>query len=127
MKIYVVQNIKGQYFRNIGFGGNGKSWRDKLEDAKFYTKIGQAKSRVTFWFKQYPQYGCPRILAFNLGEDNQEVIEMEKETEKKILSAEKREAKYKLAGLKRQLQDKQANHDKLEQEISGLEKKIQSL
>lgn len=96
MKIYVVQNKKGEYFRNIGYGGYGKSWREKLEDAKFYTKIGQAKSRVTFWFKNYPEFGCPRILAFNLGEDNQEVMEMEAETNKKIRSIKIKEIKRKI-------------------------------
>jgi hypothetical protein len=87
MKIYVVQSRDGKYFRNIGYGGYGKSWRDKLEDAKFYTKIGQAKARVTFWFKNHPEYGCPKILAFSLNDQNMEIIDVEMDTKKSTKKA----------------------------------------
>lgn len=98
MNIYVVQNKEGKYFRNVGRDGGGKSWRDKLEDAKFYTKLGQAKSRVTFWYKHAPEFGCPRILSFALNDSNVTVIDMETETKKSITKAEKavlaRQVKY---------------------------------
>lgn len=38
-------NITGKYFRAKGKDGYGKSWVDKIEDARIYTKLPQAKGR----------------------------------------------------------------------------------
>ena len=98
MKLYVIRNKEGKFFRSIGYGGGGMNWQDKLENAKFYAKAGTAKGQITFWFKEYPQYGCPELLEFDLDVANATVFNMQAETEKKILkasqAAQRRRDKY---------------------------------
>jgi hypothetical protein len=98
MKLYVIRNQEGKFFRTIGYQGYGVSW-DTLEKAKFYTKIGQAKARCTYFFKNYPSFGCPEILEFDLNVANATVIDMRATMEKSI-------KKIKANNLKRQLADK---------------------
>jgi hypothetical protein len=62
MKLYAVRNQDGQYFRAKGYGGYGNSWVNELEKAKLYSKIGQARSRVTWWYNAYPEYGICEIV-----------------------------------------------------------------
>lgn len=90
MKLYVVRNREGKYFRPVGPGGMGKNWQDTLEKARFYPKIGTAKAQASFWFKGYPEYGCPDILVFDLSPDKAQVIDIREETTKNILKATKR-------------------------------------
>lgn len=67
MKLYVVVNSQGQFFKPKGFGGgSSKSWHDELEKAKFYPKIGHARAQCSFWYKHDPSFGCPKILEFSL-------------------------------------------------------------
>jgi hypothetical protein len=66
MKLYVVCNSEGKFFRSKGYNGYGDSWVSELEKAKFYSKFGQAQSRCTFWYGAYPKYGCPVILEFTI-------------------------------------------------------------
>jgi hypothetical protein len=67
-QLYGVKNQDGQYFRAKGYGGYGKSWVENAENAKLYSKIGQAKARVTFWTQNYPEYGVPSIVVFEVDE-----------------------------------------------------------
>lgn len=120
MKLYVVRNKEGKYFRPIGQGGHGSNWNDSMEKAKFYTKIGQAKSQITFWYNAYPTYGCPDLLEFDLDAANAVVIDMKQETEKKGL------AKQKLL-LKRKEQAKFREIQYLEQQKQTLQTKLNAL
>ncbi len=93
MKLYAVRNKEGKYFRAIGYGGYGRSWVETLEKAKFYSKIGQAKARVTYFFKSGPEFGCPEILEFDLNVENAQVINMEEITKKNISKIEEKKLK----------------------------------
>ncbi len=62
LTIYMVRSRDGKWFRSVGYGGGGKSWVSDPADAKMYAKPGPAKSRVTWWAKNYPQYGVPDIV-----------------------------------------------------------------
>ena len=66
MKLYVVQNSEGKYFRPRGYGGYGDQWRDSLEKAKFYPKLGTARTQCTVWYGLNPKLGCPVVLEFDL-------------------------------------------------------------
>lgn len=122
MKLYVVRNKEGKYFRNIGYGGHGKSWRDKLEDAKFYTKIGQAKSRVTFFFREYPQFGCPEILEWDLEVNTAKVLNMEEITTKSIEKIKKKKLEEKIASQQREKKYKEDQIKKLQDDLRRLTK-----
>lgn len=125
MKLYVVQNQEGKFFRNKGYGGYGETWREKLEDAKFYSKIGQAKSRVTFFYKTWPEYGCPKILEFDLGVAQAKVIDMEKLTSKSILKIQEKELRRKLKHLNYQLENRLENKKRTEQEIEKIQQQLE--
>lgn len=64
MLFYFVQNQDGQYFRRKGYGGAGDSWTDDIEKGRAYTKIGQARSVVTWFAERYPEYDVPKIAIF---------------------------------------------------------------
>lgn len=38
MKLYVVRNKEGKFFRSIGYGGTGANWVEGLDTAKFKGK-----------------------------------------------------------------------------------------
>ena len=120
MKIYVVRNSEGKYFRAIGYGGYGSNWVDELSRAKFYTKIGQAKSRVTYFFGDDPSFGCPEILEFELEEGKAKVLDMKSETEKKI-------KKKKESLLKKEIRYKEYQRKCLEEDKKGIEDKLKKL
>lgn len=109
MNLYVVRNREGKYFHSIGYGGGGDNWVDSLDKAKFYAKIGQAKSRVTYFTKNWPDYGTPDILEFVLNVKQAKVIDMKETTKKSIerivkreLDQEKRNAQWQIESLQRQ-------------------------
>ena len=127
MKLYAVRNKEGKFFKNKGYGGYGPTWREKLEDAKFYSKIGQAKSRVTFFFNAYPEYGCPEILEFDLEVAAAKIINMEQATQKSIQNIKKKELVRKMGSLKRQLEYDLGVKDRLEKEIKEVKDQIKNL
>lgn len=77
MKLYVVRSKDGKFLRSKGYGGSGNNWVDALEKAKFFPKLGTAKAQVTFWFRTYPQFGCPEILEFSLDVAQATVLNVE--------------------------------------------------
>ena len=95
MKLYVVRNKEGKFFRPIGYGGSGENWQEKLERAKFYPKIGTAKAQASFWFKSYPTYGCPDVLEFDLNVEKAVVLDIKDETKIKIKKADEKKLKRK--------------------------------
>jgi hypothetical protein len=66
LELYVVRNKEGKYFRSKGYGGYGSNWVDELKKARIYAKIGPARSQVSFWGTNYPQYGIPEIVVLTV-------------------------------------------------------------
>ena len=62
LSMYVVRNYEGKFFRAKGLNGYGETWVFDLREAKFYIKISQARSRVTFFANNYPDLKPPEIL-----------------------------------------------------------------
>jgi len=62
ISVYLVRNKKGKWFRAKGMKGDGDSWVKEPEKARIYTKIGSARSCVTWWTKRFPEYGIPDIV-----------------------------------------------------------------
>lgn len=125
MKIYVVRNKEGKYFRAkgcgySGTGGGGKSWVDDLEKAKFYTKFGQAKSRVTFFFKTWPAYGCPDIIEWELDVSKATVLDMAEITNKSI-------KKIAAKDLQQEIRRKEWQKEALVEERKRLEQRLKDL
>lgn len=117
MNLYVVRNRDGKYFRAIGYGGSGGNWMDTLEKAKFYAKIGPAKSRVSFFAKNYPKFGVCDILEFSLDVGQAKIIDMKDNTEKVLAKARVAEEIRKLRYANYELQRLQAEKDAIELKI----------
>jgi len=62
IKVYLVRSQDGKWFRAKGLHGYGESWVDDIIKARIYTKIGSARSIVTWWTRTYPKYGIPDII-----------------------------------------------------------------
>jgi hypothetical protein len=95
IELYAVRNRDGQWFRAKGYGGAGLSWVDSLASAKIYPKLGQARSRATFFATNYPQYGVPdvvklKVVAAEIEDQTQRVKKSQAAKERKELLAEKR-------------------------------------
>lgn len=76
MKLYVVQNTAGKFFRARGQRGWKDQWQEKLEDAKFYSNFTTAKTQCTIWYNANPKLGCPHVLEFNLDPTKATAIDM---------------------------------------------------
>lgn len=66
MNLYAVRNREGLWFRSRGRSGYGSSWVTNLEWAKLYVKLSQARSRVTYFTRHWPDTEPPEIVAFEL-------------------------------------------------------------
>ncbi len=62
LDLYAVRSKDGKWYCSRGYGGGGSKWVDDINDAKLYSRIGQAKSQVTYWAKHYPEYGVPTLV-----------------------------------------------------------------
>jgi len=120
MKLYIIRNKEGKFFRSIGYGGSGTNWVEKIEDSKVYFKFGQAKGRVTFFYKRWPEFGCPEILEFNIDIKEAICFDMEEITNKKIDRAKKTK-------LKRQQEYKKYQIEVLNRQKEEIEKKLKNI
>lgn len=97
LELYIVRNLEGKFFKSIGYnhrgpsGGDPGNWVEDINKAKVYTKIGQARSRVTFFANAYPKYGIPEIIKLTVasGEILDERNRVMKAVEKKVKAVEK--------------------------------------
>ena len=109
MKLYVIRNNKGQFFKPSGLGGNSNRWRNKIEEAKIYTKIGPCKAQVTGYTQWFIDHKKPEeyldIFEFEIDPSNPTLVHegkkivavtIKKNTEKKEKQRKKYEA-WKLA------------------------------
>lgn len=129
MEFFLVRNQEGKYFRAKGFSGSGLTWVEKAQDAKVYTKLGQARSRVTFFANNYPQYGIPEIIQIHVVAG--EVLVEEKRVKKAIKTKELKDLQYKKKQLEdlqkstsRQVWDLQARQKQLKTEIEEIEARL---
>ena len=122
MKFYLVQNQDGHFFRAKGRDGGGLSWVSEATDARIYTRIGQARSRVTFFSKHYPKYGIPRIIEIEVGQGI--VLVEEVRVKKAIAKKEKAELEEKQRFLLVQQQHLNEKQRALDSERAKLLKKI---
>lgn len=74
MKLYVIQNSDGKYFRPVGTHGGSSQWHDSIEKAKFYTRLGPAQAQVTFYTNQKMQ--PPKVLCFDLDSITPSIVDM---------------------------------------------------
>lgn len=63
--LYLVYNPKtNMWLKSKGYGGSGKCWVEEIKNARIYTRIGSARSQVTWWSKNYPNFGIPQVMKY---------------------------------------------------------------
>ena len=123
LRLYAVRNQEGQWFRAKGYGGYGKTWVDDIMRAKLYTHIGQARSRVTYFATEWPEYGIPNIVEFTVTESRvlDEQDRVGKAQERKQITEAKREGQDR----KRRLESAKRDYERAMQLIAELQSKPQ--
>lgn len=95
LKLYAIQSQDGKWFKSRGLNNYDKtSWVDTLDQAKIYSTLSPARSQVTFWFKNYPEYGMPKLMELQIT-NSVELNETER-VKKSISKIEKKELEYKI-------------------------------
>jgi hypothetical protein len=67
LNFYAVRSQDGKWFRSKGMNGYGESWVEDITKAKIYLKPGPAKAQITFWSKNYPEFGIPDLVRITTG------------------------------------------------------------
>jgi hypothetical protein len=118
LELYAVQSKDGKWLRRKGYGGSGACWVEDVNKARIYPKIGGARSMVTWWANNYPQYGVPSIVKLTISAI--EVIDESKRVEKAKNSREKKEIAYKII-------HKQEEMKRLQEQIKNAENNLNKL
>ena len=134
LELYVVRNKQGQYFRNKGYGGYGSNWVNELKKARIYPKIGPARTQVSFWATNYPEYGTPDILVLKVSVI--QVVQEEDRVKKAALKRKKEEISKQLYWAKREQEKAEIKVRQLsdqkeallaKQKVEKLEEELKSL
>lgn len=64
--LYAIKSKDGKWLRSKGYKGRGNSWVDDIYDAKLYNNLSTARSQVTFWAKNYPEFGIPVLVELTV-------------------------------------------------------------
>jgi len=116
--LYAVRNAEGKWFRAKGYGGYGDTWVNDVNSAKLYAKIGQAKSRCSFFYNKWPEFGVPHIVKIEA--TGTEILDMKehvfKQSQKRMFKKEKRD----VANKKHELSVAQENLKKALKTIEDL-------
>ena len=130
LSLYAVRNKEGKYFRAKGYGGYGSNWVDNIEQAKIYPKIGQARSRVTFFANNFPTFGVPDLIELKVTQaivvdETKRVDNAIKKKEREILNKKIREAERKVQKAQNELNSAKSAKDNLvkaQTELDNLKK-----
>lgn len=107
LKMYLVRNSDGQYYRRVGYGGYGACWTDDVARASVWTKQSTARARVSYFANNYPNYPVPNLIEIAAG-----TIAVHDETariEKAKIAKARAEARYQEQQKKRDLERAQRN------------------
>lgn len=106
--VYLIKNQEGKYFRAKGYHGYGESWVEDIKKARVNTKIGPARSVVTFFGKWKEEFGVANIIEFKLIngtilDETKRVSKALNKIKKEKIIQEKRHAEWKLNDAKESL------------------------
>lgn len=102
LNFYAVRSKDGKWLRSKGYGGSGESWVSDITKAKIYGKIGPARSQVTFWAKNYPEFGIPDIVLISTGKCN--ILDEGDRVKKAIAKIQREETQWQINYLKGQIE-----------------------
>jgi hypothetical protein len=121
IELYIVQNKEGKYFRARGQHGYGETWVEDIQKAKVYGKIGQARSRVSYFYKNWPEYGMPIILKIDV--IGFTVINESERVEKAIAKRKKRDEEVEVRHRKWAVESAESELKKAQEKLKALRTK----
>ena len=84
--LYAVRGKDGKWYKSRGQSGSGPRWVDGVNLAKIYTKPGPAKAVITWWSKNFPNFGTPDLVEITAREvkviDQEDRVKEQKQKEK---------------------------------------------
>lgn len=109
IKIYLIKSKEGKWF---GAKGSFKShWVDDVQEARLYTKKRPARSQITWWTNNYPEYGIPDLIELTvengkiLIEEEQRVIDSINKIKREKIESELRTKQWRLEQAQKDLDD----------------------
>jgi hypothetical protein len=104
LEVYLVQSQDGKYLRSKGL------WVNDAKDAKVFLKLSQARTQVTWWATQYPQYGIPNLIILRIDEgevkdETPRVLKSIAKKDKANLRQEAKQLEWKTQKLNKDLED----------------------
>ena len=118
LNFYAVRNREGKWLRRKGYGGYGDSWVDDLKRARIYNRSGGARGQISWWYQNYPSYGCPDLVIFTA--TITEVVNEAGIIDKKKAKKEKDLGITRLSLAQRKLEEAKKNVAFAEQELSKI-------
>lgn len=118
LSFYAVRNRDGLWFRRKGYGGYGESWVKDLKLARFYGKPGSARGQITFWSKNYPQFGVPELVELKV--TDMVVVDESSKVLKRIEAHKVKEAKRQLRQLELDKENAKRRFQDAKKEIERL-------
>lgn len=116
LDLFVVKTESGKYFRAKGYNGSGLSFVDDIKKARLYTRLGPARSCVTY-FKNYNKMKLEIVQLLVTGE---QVFDDSVRITKQAKALENKKLKEERDAFKNQIK-------KVENEINFLNKKLKSI
>jgi hypothetical protein len=123
--LYAVRSKNGKFYKSKGYGGYRNTvWMDDINEAKIYTKIGQARSVVTFFTGHYPDYGIPDLVIIKVNEVS--LVNEKERVTKSIEKKQKEELECKKESALREIEYANKNikdaEKRLKESLTNLEK-----
>jgi hypothetical protein len=120
LEFFAVRSKDGKYFRSVGFSGK-QNWVDDIKKAKIYQKIGQARARVTWFAKHYPEFETAEIIK--IFADKAEILNEKERVNKVIEKQALKEFKEKEKKAKLLLKTAEDKLKKAQEEVNKLKNK----
>ena len=119
LQLFVVRNSEGKFFRAKGYHGSGDTWVDGIAKARIYAKLSGARSIVSFFANNYPDFDPPVIVKMSVSETEvlDETERIKKQQEKKRKQQEMREItqrEWEFKRAKKELEDAKARYESLQ-------------
>lgn len=117
--LYAIRNSNGEWFRAKGRDGHSKkTWNVDLIDAKLYTKLSQARARVTFFANNYKNFPVLELVEFQaiqvkVIDETQRVISVQHKKQLEVENRKKSHAEWELKQAQAALDEAQAKIDRL--------------
>lgn len=118
LKLYIVVNHEGKFFRAKGYGGSGQSWVDNPNTARIYAKIGPPRAIVSYFFNSSDKFPAPKILEIGVGETK--IIDEDERLKKNKQKKKEKEAQYIIRRRQEQI-------ERAEKELKEAQKNLKNL